>query len=111
MSSADSQLMNYVVRMVVPMRREFGLSLDVRQFLRDHTYANEVLGKARASTDPRLRECVEHVEKRLLGPRMASAGSAAPAAPAQTPVQAEPAGATEEELRARMMKKYTTGLR
>jgi hypothetical protein len=106
MSNVDSQLMNYVVRMVVPMRREFGLSLDVRQFLRDHQYADEVLGKARASTDPRLRECVEHVEKRLLGPRMASA-SAAPAAPAQ----ADPPGATEEELRARMLKKYTSGLR
>lgn len=113
----DSQLMNYLVRMVVPMRREFGRHLNVGQFLHDFSYAREVLDEALKSQDTRLVDYARYVEKRLHGPRIAdtpapppASGAAATAAP---PVPAPPpaASATEEELRARVLRKYTGGLR
>ena len=118
MSTADSQIMNYVVRMVVPMRREFGRSLNVVQFLHDLTYAREVIGEALTSQDPRLREYADYVQQRLHGPRTAeaptTAAKASDNAVADTKQHAaavEPVGATEEQLKARMLKKYTSGLR
>ncbi len=120
MSLDDSEFMNYLVRMVVPMRREFGRKLDVGQFVHDFKYATEVLEEARKSVDPRLREYGLYVEKRLHGARIADSAAPVPspapgaksapsaAAPAPAPATDK---ATEEELRARVMKKYTSGLR
>jgi hypothetical protein len=120
MSLDDSEIMNYLVRMVVPMRREFGRKLDVGQFMHDFTYAAEVLEQARVSVDPRLREYALYVEKRMHGARIADStpavptpapparSAAAPAAPAPAPAADK---ATEDELRARVLKKYTSGLR
>jgi hypothetical protein len=112
----DSQLMNYLVRMVVPLRREFGRSLNVGQFLHDLTYAREVLDEALNSQDPRLLEYARYVEKRLHGPRIADMPAPPPAAAAgdsklDAPKAAPAASPTEEELRARVLKKYTGGLR
>lgn len=121
----DSQLMNYLVRMVVPMRREFGRQLDVHQFLHDFAYAREVLDEALKSSDSRLVEYARYVETRLNGPRIANATpAAAAAAPAAAVVPGVPdppvhkhggsshaGGATAEEMRARILKKYTDGLR
>ena len=122
MSLDDNEIMNYLVRMVVPMRREFGRKLDVGQFMHDFKYATEVLEQARASADPRLRDYVLYVEKRMHGARIADSTPAAPspapapvakAAAAPAPPAASPAAdkATEDELRARVLKKYTSGLR
>lgn len=118
MSLDDNDILNYLVRMVVPMRREFGRKLDVGQFMHDFQYATEVLEQARVSTDPRLREYGLYVEKRMHGARIADSTSPAPApadkAPAApTPPAPSPAAdkATEDELRARVLKKYTSGLR
>jgi hypothetical protein len=122
MSLDDSEIMNYLVRMVVPMRREFGRKLDVGQFMHDFSYAAEVLEQARVSVDPRLREYALYVEKRMHGARIADStppvptpapapaarSAAAPAAPAPAPAADK---ATEDELRARVLKKYTSGLR
>lgn len=125
MSSDDSKIVNYLVRMVVPLRREFGQHLDVQHFLHDLDYAQDVLKKALSSQDTRLREYGEYVSKLRLGPRIGESGdipipmpktasktpSSAPApaaSPAQSTSGSEP---TEEELRARIMKKYTSGLR
>jgi hypothetical protein len=110
----DSQLMNYLVRMIVPMRREFGRSLDVTQFLHDFAYAKEVINQALGSQDQRLRDYAQYVAQRYHGPRVADSppqpvAAAAPAAAAQAPVA--DAAAEEAELRARMLKKYTDGLR
>lgn len=115
----DSQLMNYVVRMVVPMRREFGRQLDVRQFLHDFAYARTVLDEALRSQDPRLLEYAQYVARRMHGPRIADsatapaapAAAAAPAAPEAPPVPAPAGSPSADELRARVLKKYTTGLR
>jgi len=123
MSSNDSQIMNYLVRMVVPMRREFGRKLDVAQFLHDFSYATEVLEEARSSQDARLREYANHVEKYLHGARIVSAPAApvaaaapakggSPARAAEAPPPADKTGPSDEdEMRARVMRKYTSGLR
>ena len=124
MSLDDNEILNYLVRMVVPMRREFGRKLDVGQFMHDFQYATEVLEQARASADPRLREYALYVEKRVHGARIADSTPAAPTptpapatksvvpAAASTPAPSPAADkATEEELRARVLKKYTSGLR
>ena len=41
----ESSVLNFVIRMVVPMRREFGRSLDVQLFMRDADYARSVLDR------------------------------------------------------------------
>jgi hypothetical protein len=142
--SDDSKLVNYLVRMVVPLRREFGQNLDVQHFLHDLNYAQAVLKTALSSQDPRLREQAEYVSKLKFGPRVGQAAPAvtAPAATAAAPGPAAsiPAGmverrkirrdvpnsqfadtkpaatpdtplSAEEEMKARIMKKYTSGLR
>jgi hypothetical protein len=118
----DSQILNYLVRMVMPMRREFGRQLDVQQFLHDFGYAREVLTEAMTSQDPRLIEYAGYISKRVHGariadtpaPRVAAATPppvAIPAVAAQAPKPASAPGLTEEEMRVQVLKKYTGGLR
>lgn len=114
----DGQLMNYLVRMVVPMRREFGRQLDVRQFLHDVAYAGVVIDEALRSQDPRLVDYARYVQQRMHGPRIADTPAppplAASSAPAAAPPADPPAAAGEpsaEDLRAKVMRKYTGGLR
>ena len=78
----------------------------------------EVLMQARMSLDPRLREYGLYVEKRMHGARIADSTQPAPApaakaAAAPAPPAPSPAAdkVTEDELRARVLKKYTSGLR
>jgi hypothetical protein len=135
----NSDLMNYVVRMVIPMRREFARSLDVSHFLHDFTYAQEIIGQAKVSKDARLREYATYLESKMFGPRNAATPPpgahsqvyeptaaaplaemvvpptaakppVAPAAPA-TPAAPTSAELSEAEMRARMMSKYKSGLR
>ena len=113
---SNSELMNYLVRMVVPMRREFGRSLDVRHFLHDLEYARDVIQQALTSQDARLLQYAKYVDEHHLGPRNASNAAPAPKAdkPAATvdkvelPLSANP---TAEEMRERVLRKYTSGLR
>jgi CRISPR/Cas system endoribonuclease Cas6 (RAMP superfamily) len=116
---SDSELMNYLVRMVVPMRREFGRQLDVRHFLHDLEYARDVIQQALTSQDARLLQYAKYVEQHHLGPRNASNAAPAaaqaekPAVPTPTekvevPLSANP---TAEEMRERVLRKYTSGLR
>jgi hypothetical protein len=149
MSATDPALLNYVIRMVVPLKREFGESLDVQQFMRDPGYSQRILAQARSSQDQRLRDYADYVSSHVHGARQGATGpavaTAAPAAPAGTLYTKSPASAqpmarmpasrapsappapaprsapaaapavggepTAEELRARMLKKYTSGLR
>lgn len=125
-------LMNYLVRMVTPMRREFGRQLDVHQFMHDFEYAADVLREALRSQDPRLVDYARYVQQHLQGPRTGDApptpppsaanAARAPASPGFAPsgfasqgasaaVAAPPTGPSEDELRARILKKYTSGLR
>jgi hypothetical protein len=130
MATDNSKLVGYLIRMMPPLRREFGMRLDVQLFLNDPNYAMDVLQKGLRSTDARFRECAEYVSKLRLGlpaedigePTVFSASTYAESKPfVDTP--SEPQGApvaerklpdaelTAEELHARMLKKYTSGLR
>lgn len=137
MSSGGDNIMNHLLRMVVPMRREFDLALNVQQFLHDQVYAQDVLEKASRSQDPRLRERAEYISKLKHGPRVGVAqpgvGKAldAPAAAGKSPMgpghgerliqepvdrvtgAAESTGglSPEDAMRQAIMKKYTDGLR
>jgi hypothetical protein len=117
MTTNDSEIMNYLVRMVVPMRREFGQKLDVVQFLHDSGYATDMLELAHTSQDPRLKEYAQYVQERHHGARVADSASAEKTTGASGPKKSAtsaPSAATktvEEELRAKVAKKYTSGLR
>jgi hypothetical protein len=125
MSAFDpSQVMNVLLRMVVPMRREFGCNLDVKHFLHDFDYAQDILNQALKSQDSRLRDYAQYVKKLMAGPRIAEAPAAPPASAAAAPasiIETLPpsvlpgdtgdATSEEEALRKRIMQKYTSGLR
>lgn len=63
--SQNPQVLDAVVRMVIPMRREFGCALDVQVFMRDAVYARMVLRQARTSQVQRLRDYAEVVQRNL----------------------------------------------
>jgi hypothetical protein len=120
----DSGLMNCALRMVIPMRREFGRALDVQSFLHDLPYAKEVLDEARTSQNPKLREYAEYLTGKMLGPRDTAAPSAAVArqideasskADSAVPVPGAAAAAggltPEAQAKAIMLAKYRAGLR
>ncbi|WP_348048975.1 hypothetical protein [Polaromonas sp.] len=116
MTPPDSDLMAYAVRMVIPMKREFGRSLNVHQFLHDLPYATEVIQEALKSKDERLRSYAAYAQSKIFGPRsteplspkLTAASESLPAAPA-VPASAE----TEinEDLRAKAIARYKSGLR
>ena len=54
--AGDSDILNHVMRMVIPMRREYNRSLEVRQFMHDVAYAKEIIDQALASKDVVLKE-------------------------------------------------------
>lgn len=111
-AAVEASVINFVVRMVVPMRREFGRALDVQQFMKDRSYARAVLDEALGSHDSRLREHAQYVERHMLGVRQGGSDAAvAPKREAPSPEIPTSGEPTEAELRARMMRKYTGGLR
>jgi hypothetical protein len=126
MATDNSKLVGYLIRMMPPLRREFGMRLDVQLFLNDPSYAMDVLQKGLKSTDVRFRECAEYVSKLRLGlpaediaePTVFGASTYAESKPFVDVPDASSAESklpkaelTEDELRARMLKKYTSGLR
>ncbi len=90
--SQNARVLDAVVRMVVPMRREFGCSVDVQAFMRDAAYAQQVLGKALTSQVQRLRQYAEFAQCHLqpAAPASAAAAPVAAAAPPLTPQRARP---------------------
>ena len=124
--AGDSDILNHVMRMVIPMRREHNRSLEVRQFMHDVAYAKEIIEQALSSKDVRLQEYGAYLSNKMFGPRnnalpqtlpslsIAPAQASAPvfvtaAASISTPSPAEEE--SEATMRARMMAKYKTGLR
>lgn len=63
--SSEMALHSTVVRMVVPMRREFGHDIDVREMLRDRAYARAVIAEALTSDVERLRGYARLAEQYL----------------------------------------------
>jgi hypothetical protein len=124
----QGKVMNTLLRMIVPLRREFGRNLDVKHFMHDFEYRQDVLDQAMRSQDSRLREYAEYVQRLMSGPRTAANPPAPPAAEPRASIienistpASEQAGKTdakgegkksrEDELRDQIMRKYTTGLR
>ena len=70
-TSPNMPLIDLAVRMVVPMRREFGRVLDVQQFMHDARYAADVLAQALSSQVPRLRGYAEYANKCMFAARHA----------------------------------------
>jgi hypothetical protein len=79
MSADDRPIINYLIRMVVPMRREFQRHLDVDRFLHEPAYARQILDEALTTQDPRLKEFATYVAVHL---RQAAGAPTRPAAPA-----------------------------
>lgn len=149
MTADNSKIINYLIRMVVPLRREFSLNLNVSQFCHDLAYAKQVLDTALSSQNPTLKEQAEYVKTLTFGPRTGNPGSAKIPPPLATPSTLEPLAALpsspspssalavkrekpsqareslpanpptlaatpltpEEEMKALILKKYTSGLR
>jgi len=116
--SGHGDVMNYLVRMVVPMRREFGRQLDVGRFLHDHAYAREVIDQATTSRDARLLQYAKFVQQHHLGPPEAADVVPVQSAPAETPqlsatAETPPASGSPSaaELREQVLRKYTSGQR
>lgn len=85
--SQDAQVLDAVVRMVVPMRREFGCSVDVQAFMRDAAYAQQVLSQAFSSQVQRLRQYAEIAQRRVR-PAPADAPAVLPPVAADRPAAA-----------------------
>lgn len=113
---SDSDLMNYLVRMVIPIKREFGRTLDVQKFLVDRPYAVEVIHEAMQSHDPRLQEYAAYVQGKVFGPRsggghpVTEVARKAPESVAPG-FQPESTSATMEDLHRKRLDKYKMGLR
>ena len=127
MNTPDSSLMSCLVRMVTPMKREFSVALDVRQFMSEEAYARAVLDQALRSKDERLRQYAEYAETKVFGPRSGAEAAAAaapdmeterplPSRPATLPAQAAASAELAdddgiEEMRAKMVARYRGSLR
>lgn len=121
LGSTENDLLNQAIRMVTPLRREFGRSLDIQHFLHDFAYAKEVIDEAGISNNERLRGYAAYFHAHLIGPRLASS-AANPAAAVTVPAALLPADAADaaerqaspamvDDLRQRMLKKHSTGVR
>lgn len=118
---SDSDIMNYAIRMVIPMRREFGRTLDIPHFLHDFVYAKEIIEQAKASQDAKLRDYAACLEIKIFGPRNGNATTAQSTLPSpprgqdavasSDSMDAQESALSEAELRDRMMTKYKKGLR
>jgi hypothetical protein len=98
----DSDPMNAVIRMVIPMRREFGRALDVTHFLHDFAYAQSVLDQAKQSVNPRLSQHAAYLESKMFGPRNSTLPAPTPAAPAPAaPVVPSSPTSAQSELEAK----------
>jgi hypothetical protein len=63
---SETLVQDTLVRMVVPMRREFGAALDVARMRRDLPYAHMVVAHALRSRDVRLRGYAKLIDKHVL---------------------------------------------
>ncbi len=105
----QSDFIARALRIVVPMRREFGRSVNVQSLLDDPGYASEVLEMALSSNNERLRAEALYLQRMLGSPRQVSAAPA----PAMAAV-AEPDDAVDSErerLQALQAAKYRLGVR
>lgn len=107
----QSDFITHALKMVVPMRREFGRNVNVQTMLSDRQYAHEVFEMALSSSNAQLREQAAYLQRLLGGPRQVAAAPAAAAAPPAR-AAAEPGVDSElGRLQALQAAKYRAGLR
>ena len=75
-ASAYAALQGALVRMVVPMRREFGVMLDVPRMRMDIEYAQSAVALALHSDSPALHHCAELVDHYIRAARAARSDDA-----------------------------------
>jgi hypothetical protein len=68
-ASTYAALQDAFVRMVVPLRREFGVALDVQRMRHDIDYAQFAVELALHSESPALHHCAELVESYIRAAR------------------------------------------
>lgn len=110
-----SELITLVMRMVVPLRHEFGKAINVERVLDDKAYALSVIELAHTSNSEQLRRYGEYLAAMIMGPRATAAFPPATAAAPQAVPAAMPAAEAPdpefELLLAGRMGKYRGGLR
>lgn len=79
----NSDVVMHAMRMVVPVRHEFGRNIDVRRLMADSDYAREVIALALGSGSERVREQARRLEQ-MLFPVAAARPAGAPSVPAAT---------------------------
>ncbi len=110
-----SDVIAQAMKLVAPMRHEFGASVRIMNVLNDSDYARTVFDLASSSRNERLRQEAKYLERMIFGPREGPFGDAAhaPRTPARPPdaqaqaIQQE----LQQELEQRKADKYTRGLR
>ena len=65
MPATDAELLNALIRLMTPFRRQFQQSLDVNRFLVDGTYAKDIVDRLLSADDPRLLGAAEFLRGRL----------------------------------------------
>ncbi len=68
-ASTYAALQGAFVRMVVPLRREFGIALDVQRMRSDIDYAQFAVALALRSDSPALHHCAELVDGHIRAAR------------------------------------------
>ena len=99
-----SEIIETLMRMVVPVRHEFKQSIDVTRALSDRDYARSILELASSSKNDQVRKNATLLQNMILGPRTAPANLQAAAQ--QPDDQAE-----AQKRRNETIDKYRTGLR
>jgi hypothetical protein len=78
----NTALQDTLVRMIVPMRREFGRAIEISQMVREPRYARAVIAEALTSREERLRNYAALAERLLRtaekAPTSTAPGTAAP---------------------------------
>ena len=113
MGKSNSDIIALVMRMVVPVRHEFGKNIDIQHLLSDSQYAESIIVMASSSRNEQLREHARYLESMIHGPR----GNAQPAAgpsrpgPALSGQDEAAENAERDKQRQALLQKYRSGLR
>ncbi len=110
MAENQSEIISRAMKLVVPMRHEFGLRVNVMNLINDSTYAESVFQMASGSGNERLREEARYLQRMIFGPREGpgvpgATGARPPAAPSPLDQSAR------DQALADRAAKYTRGLR
>ena len=96
--NTDRELLDVLIRLMTPFRRQFQQSLDVNRFLVDATYAIDVVDRLLRADDPKILGVGEFLRSRLSGDARAQslpASQVNPPASLATPATPTPLPASD----------------